>query len=419
MDGSMSGVSLVPSQSRTRRRDMGARRPARSPILRGRPPDYRRAMAMRHDEAFKFLFDMPEVCADALRVAAPALWPYLDPASVRILRAGDSVAADLSKRQGDALFAVDLREGAYDGALPDGRRPYLVVPSEFQSSDDAGMPDRVREYALRQLDTLRRQEVIPVADTPPVLPLVVYDGAAPWNVADGLEPLRYLPPEAALHLAPYQPQAYVLLDLVRSRTDDWGEYNRLRAVARLLRTRSPEELSAALAEEFARFAGPSHRPFREALHAWAGELWTRLADGGEWPTFAALEGLEASDMTSMIEVRFAAWKEEHFGRARAEGLAEGVAQGRAKGVAEGRAEGVAQGRAEGVAEGLRHQRAVLSRQATRRFGAAAGRAVAEAVAEMDEPVNLERIGDLIVDCPSARPFLLGLAEVAGRQEPVT
>ena len=38
-------------------------------------------MAMRHDEAFKFLFDLPEVCADTLRVAAPALWPHLDPAS--------------------------------------------------------------------------------------------------------------------------------------------------------------------------------------------------------------------------------------------------------------------------------------------------------------------------------------------------
>ncbi len=338
------------------------------------------------------------MCAGTLRVAAPALWPHLDPASVRILRTGDSVAADLSKRQGDALFAVDLREGA----LADGRRPYVVAPTEFQSSDDMGMPDRVRDYALRQLDTLRRQGVIPTADTPPVLALVVYDGAAPWKAADGFEPLRDLPREAAVLLGPYQPQAYVLLDLVRSRTDDWGQYNRLRAVARLLRTRSPEELSAALAEEFARFAGSQHRPFREALHAWAGELWTRLADGGELPTFAALEGLEASDMTSMIEVRFAAWKEEHFGRARAEGVAEGVAQGRA----------------EGVAEGLSHERTMLSRLAARRFGAAAGRAVAEAVADVGEPADLERIGDLIVDCPTEDRLLLALADVAGRREPV-
>ena len=113
-------------------------------------------------------------------------------------------------------------------------------------------------------------------------------------------------------------------------------------------------------------------------------------------------------MTSMIEVRFAAWKEEQFGRARAEG----VAQGRAEGVAKGRAEGAAKGRA----EGLSHERTMLSRQAARRFGVAAGRAVAEAVAEMDEPVELERIGDLIVDCPTGERFLLALASDTGQPE---
>ena len=108
-------------------------------------------------------------------------------------------------------------------------------------------------------------------------------------------------------------------------------------------------------------------------------------------------------MTSMIEVRFAAWKEEQFGRARAEGVAEGVAQGRA----------------EGVAEGVSHERMMLSRLAARRFGVAAGHAVAEAVAEVDEPADLERIGDLIVDCPTAERFLLALADVRSRPEPVT
>ena len=136
------------------------------------------------------------------------------------------------------------------------------------------------------------------------------------------------------------------------------------------------------------------------------------------PTFAALEGLEASDMTSMIEVRIAAWKEEHFGRARAEG----VAQGRAEGVAQGRAEGVAQGRVEGAAkgraEGLSHERAMLSRQAARRFGVVAGCAVTAAVAEMDEPAALERIGDLIVDCPTGERFRLALAGDTGQPEPV-
>ena len=101
-------------------------------------------------------------------------------------------------------------------------------------------------------------------------------------------------------------------------------------------------------------------------------------------------------MTSMIEVRIAAWKEEQFGRARAEG--------------------VAQGRAEGVAESVSRLRTMFSRQAARRFGAAAGRAVAEAVAELDEPADLERVGDLIVDCPTEERFLLALASDTGQPE---
>lgn len=361
-------------------------------------------MAIRHDEAFKFLFDLPEMCADALRAAAPALWPHVDPATVRGLRVGDSVAADLSKRVGDALFGVEL----HAGAPPDGRRPRLVVPVEFQSGDDAGMVGRMREYSALQLDTLRRQGLLPRAGAL-VLPLVVYDGAAPWRAADGLELLRGLAPEAAGLLAPYQPPGYVLLDLVRSRTDDWGEHNRLRAVARLLRAGSAEELAAALAEEFARFAGPPHRPFREALHAWARELWTRWPGIGALPPLDEMEGAEETDMTDIVEAKIAAWRAEHVDRPIAEARAKARAEARAEAQAEAQAE-AAKALAEGVAEGLGRQRALLSRQAGRRFGDAAGRALAEVIADVADAGFLERIGDLVVDCATGEQLLEALAD---------
>ena len=369
-------------------------------------------MAIRHDQAFKFLFDLPEVCADALRAAVPVLWPHLDPATVRSLRVGDSVAADLSKRVGDALFGVELRPGALLG----GRRRQVVVPVEFQSSEDADMAGRMREYSVLQLDTLRRQGLIR-RDGAMVLPLVVYDGAAPWTATDGLELLRGLSPEVAACLAPYQPQGYALLDLARSRADDWGEHNRLRAVARLLRAGAAEELAVVLAEEFARFAGPGHRPLREALHAWAGELWTQWPMAGALPTLGELEGQEATDMTSIVEARVAEWMAEHVDRPIAEARAKAAveaAQGRAQGMAEGRAEGMAEGRAEGMAEGLGRQRALLSRQATRRFGDEAGRAVAEAITGVADAGALERIGDLVVDCPTGEALLDALANGRSR-----
>ena len=106
-------------------------------------------------------------------------------------------------------------------------------------------------------------------------------------------------------------------------------------------------------------------------------------------------------MTSMVEARFAAWKEENFGRVRAEG------------VEQGRAEGVERGHAEGVAEGVGRQRAMLSRLATRRFGADAGQAVAAAVAGVEDEATLERVGDLIVDCPTGERLRDALAGVVG------
>ena len=81
-----------------------------------------------------------------------------------------------------------------------------------------------------------------------------------------------------------------MLDLVRARLDDWPRRNRLRAVARLLRQDAPERLAAVLAAELTRFAGAAELPFRQALYAWAGELWTKLSEGGTLPPFDSCEG---------------------------------------------------------------------------------------------------------------------------------
>ena len=199
------------------------------------------------------------------------------------------------------------------------------------------------------------------------------------------------------------------LDLARAPVDDWPEDNRLRAVARLLRQGVPDAFSGVLTEELARFPGPAELPFREALYAWAGELWTRLSEGGTLPSFDAVEGKEAPDMTSIIEARWAQWKAEQFGRVRAEGMAqgraEGVAEGRAEGVAEGRAEGVAEGRVEGMAQGVEGQRALLCRQAERKFGFETAAELARRLAGIADPHALALVGERIIDCDTGAGLL--------------
>ncbi|MYE80314.1 MAG: hypothetical protein F4X36_00390 [Gammaproteobacteria bacterium] len=181
---------------------------------------------------------------------------------------------------------------------------------------------------------------------------------------------------------------------MRARLDDWPPENRLRAVARLLRQDAPEQLAAVLAEELARFAGAAELPFRQALYSWAGELWTKLSEGGTLPPFDAVEGRETPDMTSMIETRFNEWKRELVGRVRAEGMIEG----RAAGMVEGRAAGV------------ERERTLLCRQAERKFGAETAAELARRLVGVADPDALALVGDRIIDCDTGTGLLEAVDE---------
>ena len=91
-------------------------------------------------------------------------------------------------------------------------------------------------------------------------------------------------------------------------------------------------------------------------------------------------------------------------------LAETVAQwrqdaldeGRRQGVSEGMLEGRRQGMSEGMLEG---ERVLLRRQATGKFGAAAGDALAALLANEGDVERLAQVGDLVVGCASAEELL--------------
>ena len=68
-------------------------------------------------------------------------------------------------------------------------------------------------------------------------------------------------------------------------------------------------------------------------------------------------------------------------------------------------EGRAEGMERGLARGLAHERGLLCRQASRRFGADAGERLAAVLAEVADPARLEEAGDLIVDCASGEELI--------------
>ncbi len=84
---------------------------------------------------------------------------------------------------------------------------------------------------------------------------------------------------------------------------------------------------------------------------------------------------------------------------------EWLEQGRAQGIEQGRAEGVEQGRAQGIEQGRHEERALLCRQAGRKFDAAAAEGLAAALAGVTDPDRLARVGDWIIECATASELL--------------
>ena len=64
--------------------------------------------------------------------------------------------------------------------------------------------------------------------------------------------------------------------------------------------------------------------------------------------------------------------------------------------------------ADGRREGLAHERALLVRQAARRFGADTGRRLEARLRAVEDPGRLEQVGVLIVDCETGEQLLGGI-----------
>jgi hypothetical protein len=201
-------------------------------------------------------------------------------------------------------------------------------------------------------------------------------------------------------LAPYQPaQRYVVLDERHARSDDGPEGNLMAAVVALEQSRSPEDLLRVAAALQGRAWTADEGGLKRAFAEWLGRLTHCLAPGDPPP--AAVQTLEDARMT--LEERVSEWPRQW----RQEGLEQGLAQG----IEQGRAQGIEQGVVE---QGRDEERALLCRQAARKFDAAAGERLAAALAGVTDPDRLAQVGDWIIECATASDLL---ARVRGDNGP--
>ena len=345
-----------------------------------------------HDPAYKLLFSRPRMVRDLLDGFAARGWSdALDFDTLTPLPAS-FVGEDLRQRHGDLVWRVRFRGEDW---------LYLVLLLEFQATVDPAMAVRMLDYTAMILRRAVADGVLSEHGAlPHVLPVVLYNGprrwTAPVEVADMFAAAGDTP---AAHLPS---QSYYVLDVRRAPQADLPADNLVSALAGLERARDASGLDAALGalSKLVRAAGDEH--LRRAFGAW---LRGRLGASGRLPAGAEDPLARLEETQTMLEETLGEWTREWLERGRAQGIEQGRDEGRAQGIEQGRVQGIAQGRVQGIAQGRDEERALLCRQAARKFGGAAAEGLAAALSGVTDPERLGRVGEWIIECGTAADLL--------------
>ena len=341
------------------------------------------------DPIYKRLYAFREMVADLLRSTFPGDALGADYGSLERLPA-EYVGDDYRHRRGDSVWR--LRARAAEGR---GGWLHVLVLLEFQSKDDRTMAVRVLEYTAMLYRELIREQRLGVDDLlPPVLPVVLYNGDAPWRSESEM---RTLVAPTGPVLAPYQPsQRHIVLDERHWSADDPRLRELTKAVVLVEQSQSPQDL-LHIVGLLLNALGAGREELAQAFADWLSLLWGRLA-GAPAPSPPIRQNLQEMKMT--LEERVGEWHKPY------------VEQGREEGMSLGREEGLSRGREEGMRlarqEAVEQQRQLLRGMAAVRFGAMAADGVARALANEPDPERLAEVGKAIARCATSSELLQAL-----------
>jgi len=287
-----------------------------------------------HDTGYKRLFSHPRMVEDLLRGFVPGPWIRQLEFSTLERMSGSYVSDDLRAREDDVVWRV--RWG--------NEWLYVYVLLEFQSTVDPFMAVRIQAYlALLYQDLIRRGEVRAGQRLPPVVPVVLYNGDAPWSAPVDVADTVHAMPEG---LEAYGPRLrYVLIDEVRCRASEAaGVRNLAAALFRLEQSRTPEDVRAVVEALSEWLGGEEHRELRRAFAEWIGRVLLRV----RLPGVKIPEAHELREVRAMLAERVKEWTEQW----KREGLEEGRREGLQQGLQQGLQAGQIQAAREAVLEAL-------------------------------------------------------------------
>jgi predicted transposase/invertase (TIGR01784 family) len=264
-----------------------------------------------HDAGYKSLFSHPEMVEDLIRGFVHEDWVRdLDFSTLKKVP-GNYVAPNLMPRESDVVWKLRWK---------DDRVLYVYLLVEFQSTVDASMALRMMVYlGLLYQDLLKRGETTSSGKLPPVLPLVLYNGYAPWGAAREISELIEEVP-GGLEL--YRPRLrYCLLDEMRMADSELESLRNLAAAMfRLEKSRGTEAMARVLEAAVEWLREPGLEGLRKSFTEWV--LKVLLPSRVRGLRFS--EDLDLEEVKAMLAESGFSWSD----RWEQEGMEKGLQQGR-------------------------------------------------------------------------------------------
>lgn len=169
-----------------------------------------------HDTGYKELFSYPEFVQQLIEGFAPSEIAELMDFSTLKNHSGNYITPLFEEKFEDVVWSVEV---TWEGVT---QRVFLYILLEFQSAVDRTMPIRLMHYVACFYSELLKQKVVtPGEGLPPILPIVLYNGAERWTAKQDIYAM--VQPEPPSFLRVYQPHLrYYLIDEGRYTDEELG-----------------------------------------------------------------------------------------------------------------------------------------------------------------------------------------------------